>query len=218
MCRIAGVISPYLHKDELAAFVNKMCLVQKHGGPDDGGIYTNPAFNGALGHNRLSIIDLTASGHQPMSYLDDAYTITYNGEIYNYAELRAELKSHGYAFTTQTDTEVILAAYDKWGVGSFERFNGMFAFALCDHRKNEMVLARDISGIKPLYYANTTQLFAFASEVRALKQLTALQKENSNWQVYLMAYGHLPEPITTLQEVKPLPKGSYLKYNIASGI
>lgn len=218
MCRIAGAVSTYLHKDELAAFVSNMCRIQRHGGPDDEGVYTNAAFNGVLGHCRLSIIDLSATGHQPMSYLNDTYTITYNGEIYNYPELKAELKLHGYAFTTQSDTEVVLAAYDKWGVDSFKRLNGMFAFALCDHRKNEMVLARDISGIKPLYYANTTQLFAFASEVRALKQLPALKKENTNWQVYLMAYGHLPEPVTTLQEVKPLPKGSYLKYNITNGL
>ncbi len=206
-----------LHKDELAAFVNKMCHVQKHGGPDDEGTYTNPTFNGMLGHCRLSIIDLSSLAHQPMSYLNDRYTISYNGEIYNYAELKTELKLSGYSFASHSDTEVILAAYDKWGTNSFERLNGMFAIALCDHTKNEVLLARDVSGIKPLYFANTPQLFAFASEVRALKQVPQLQKENSNWQVYLMAYGHLPEPITTLQDVKPLPKGCYLKYNIGSG-
>jgi len=219
MCRIAGVLSPSLQKQELAAIVSKMCHVQKHGGPDDDGNFTSPAFHGVLGHCRLSIIDLSATGHQPMSYtyLSSTYTITYNGEIYNYPALKDELKAHGYTFATHSDTEVLMAAYDKWGTQAFERLNGMFAFALFDHNKNEVLLARDVSGIKPLYYAHTEELFAFASEVRALKQIPGLQKENHNWQVYLMAYGHLPEPVTTLQDVKPLPKGVYLKYSAATG-
>ena len=219
MCRIAGAISPSLQTGELAAFVHKMCLVQKHGGPDDNGSYTSAAFNGVLGHCRLSIIDLSEAGHQPMAYASpgNSYTISYNGEIYNYPELKSELVRQGYSFNTNSDTEVVMAAYDKWGTGSFERLNGMFAFALFDHGKNEVLLARDLSGIKPLYYAHTAQLFAFASEVRALKQVPYLDKENTNWQVYLMAYGHLPEPVTTLKDVQPLPKGSYLKYNIANG-
>ena len=215
MCRIAGAISPTLHKDELSAFVNRMCFVQKHGGPDDSGTYTGETFNGVIGHCRLSIIDITPAGHQPMNYLSQKYVISYNGEIYNYKELRDELKNSGYSFSTQSDTEVIMAAYDKWGTAAFERFNGMFAFALCDTQKNEMILVRDVSGIKPLYYAHTQNCFAFASEVRALKQLPQLQEENKNWPVYLMAYGHLPEPVTTLKDVAPLPKGHYLKYNIA---
>jgi asparagine synthase (glutamine-hydrolysing) len=215
MCRIAGAISPSLDKNELASTVSKMCLVQKHGGPDDSGIYTGETFNGTLGHCRLSIIDITPSGHQPMSYLSQRYVISYNGEIYNYKEIREQLKTEGYAFSTQSDTEVILAAYDKWGTAAFEKLNGMFAFAICDTHKNELVLARDVSGIKPLYYAHTSTLFAFASEIRALKQLPQLQEENKNWPVYLMAYGHLPEPVTTLKQVVPLPKGHFLKYNIA---
>ncbi len=220
MCRIAGALSPSLPKEELASLVGKMSLVQKHGGPDGDGTYTNPAFNGVLGHCRLSIIDLSEAGRQPMTYnnLDNTYTISYNGEIYNYAELKQSLKMYGYSFSSNSDTEMIMAAYDKWGAGAFERFSGMFAFALLDHSKNELILARDVSGIKPLYYANTSQLFAFASEVRALKQVPQLNNENPNWQVHFMAYGHLPEPVTTLKEVKPLAKGSYLVYDIARGI
>ena len=216
MCRIAGVISPTFHKDQLTAIVNKMCQVQKHGGPDDGGIYEGKTFNGTLGHCRLSIIDITPAGHQPMTYLSGRYIISYNGEIYNYKELKEELRQQAYSFSTESDTEVILAAYDKWGTGAFEKLNGMFAFAICDTHQNEMILARDVSGIKPLYYAHTDNLFAFASEVRALKQFPELQEENKNWPVYLMAYGHLPEPVTTLKQVVPLPKGHFLKYNIDS--
>ncbi|HOZ79835.1 MAG TPA: asparagine synthase (glutamine-hydrolyzing) [Ferruginibacter sp.] len=219
MCRIAGALSPSLQKQELDVIVNKMCFVQKHGGPDGNGTYSNPAFNGVLGHCRLSIIDLSDAGQQPMSYShrDNNYTITYNGEIYNYQELKKSLKNYGYAFSSNSDTEMIMAAYDKWGENAFELFSGMFAFALLDHSKNELILARDVSGIKPLYYANTTQLFAFASEVRALKQVPQLNNENPDWQVHFMAYGHLPEPVTTLKEVTPLAKGSYLVYDIARG-
>lgn len=214
MCRIAGAISPMLDKDDLAALVNKMSFVQKHGGPDDQGSYTAETFNGVLGHCRLSIIDITPTGHQPMTYLSERFVISYNGEIYNYRELRDELKNEGYFFSTQSDTEVVLAAYHKWGTGALERLNGMFAFALCDTEKKEVILARDQSGIKPLYYAHTQKVFAFASEVRALKKIPQLQEENKNWPVYLMAYGHLPEPVTTLINVVPLSKGHFLKYNI----
>lgn len=216
MCRIAGVISPTFNKEELSSIVNKMCRVQKHGGPDDEGLYTGSTFNGALGHCRLSIIDITASGHQPMTYLSQRFVISYNGEIYNYREIREELRMEGYSFTSQSDTEVILAAYDKWGTGAFERFNGMFAFAICDTKKNEMVLARDVSGIKPVYYSHTQNGFAFASEVRALKLLPHYQDENKNWRVYLMAYGHLPEPVTTVAGIVPVPKGHFVKYDITT--
>jgi asparagine synthase (glutamine-hydrolysing) len=219
MCRIAGALSPSLHKEELTAIVGKMCLIQKHGGPDGDGIYTSPAFTGVLGHCRLSIIDLSEAGRQPMTYiyLNNTYTISYNGEIYNYPQLKESLKKEGYPFFSNSDTEVIMAAYDKWGAGAFERLSGMFAFALFDHSKNEVVLARDVSGIKPLYYANTAHLFAFASEVRALQKVPQLSNPNQDWPVYFMAYGHLPEPVTTLQEVKPLAKGSCMVYNILTG-
>jgi asparagine synthase (glutamine-hydrolysing) len=217
MCRIAGIISPIFNKNELIEFTQKMVAVQKHGGPDDDDVYGEGLnFNGVLGHCRLSIIDVTTGGHQPMSYLSQRYVISYNGEIYNYKELREELKTYGYTFTTQSDTEVILAAYDMWGTNSFGRLNGMFAFSICDTQKNEMVLARDVAGIKPLYYSFTKHGFAFSSEVRALKVLPYLKNENKNWPVYLMAYGHLPEPVTTLSDVTPLSKGYFLKYDVTA--
>ncbi len=194
-----------------------MCDILQHGGPDDEGFYFCHEHHVALGNRRLALIDLSPGGHMPMSYADDRYWITYNGELYNYPELKQELKAAGYEFKTGSDTEVILAAFAAWGTNSFRRFNGMFAFALWDNKTATVYLVRDPSGIKPLYYALTKEGLAFASEMRAFAPLDYLQKENANWPVYLLAYGHLPEPVTTLKEVKPLPKGSFLRYHPANG-
>jgi asparagine synthase (glutamine-hydrolysing) len=121
----------------------------------------------ALAHRRLSIIDLSEAGHQPMCDAGNDYWITFNGEIFNYIELREFLKTKGHVFATQTDTEVILAAYKEWGVDCLQKFNGMFAFALFDKRRNHLFCARDRAGVKPFYYINTTHCFAFASEHKA---------------------------------------------------
>ena len=121
----------------------------------------------ALGHRRLSIIDLSFSGHQPMNYLD-RYWIVYNGEVYNYVELRRELQTHGYSFHSHTDTEVLLAAYDKWGTSCLEKFNGMWAFVIYDARDKKLFISRDRFGIKPLYYYKDDKSFIFASEIKAI--------------------------------------------------
>ncbi|MEO6456608.1 MAG: asparagine synthetase B, partial [Ginsengibacter sp.] len=149
MCRIAGIINPSLSVDLLEDMVRNMCAIQKHGGPDDEGIYTCEKQSLVLGNRRLSIIDLTSGGHQPMSYSDGRYHITFNGEIYNYPELKYELKKAGFLFENQSDTEVILAAFATWGPRSFARLNGMFAFALWDNFTANLYLVRDASGIKP---------------------------------------------------------------------
>ncbi len=216
MCRIAGIINPALGQDQLALLIKGMCDLQQHGGPDDEGVYINRESGLALGHRRLSIIDTSSAGHQPMSFADDRYLVTYNGEIYNYEVLRHDLELAGARFKSNSDTEVILAAYAYWGVAAFERFNGMFAFGIWDNHSRELVLARGGAGIKPLYYAHTNEGFAFASEIRAFAPIGYLRQENPDWPVYLMAYGHLPEPVTPLQKVVPLPKGCYLKYNPAA--
>ena len=197
--------------------VKDMCNILQHGGPDDEGIYSCADHHLVLGHRRLSIIDLSPTGHQPMVYDNGRYVISYNGELYNYIELKEDLKKSGCCFATSSDTEVILAAFATWGVRAFERFNGMFALALWDNVEGNIYLARDASGIKPLYFAHTAQGLAFASEVRAFKNIPYLQTANPHWPVYLMAYGHLPEPITTLKQVQPLKKGYWLQYNIANG-
>ena len=214
MCRIAGILNPSLPISETTALVKEMCHLLQHGGPDDEGIYSNEKNHLVLGNRRLALIDLSPGGHMPMSYADNRYWITYNGELYNYPSIKAELSAAGYFFTSSSDTEVILAAFAAWGTNAFRRFNGMFAFALLDTKESVIYLVRDASGIKPLYYAITREGMAFASELRAFAPLPYLREKSTNWPVYLLAYGHLPEPITTLKEVKPLPKGTFLHFSI----
>jgi asparagine synthase (glutamine-hydrolysing) len=216
MCRIAGLINRSINISSVEVIVTEMCQLLKHGGPDGEGIYINEENNLVLGHRRLSLIDLSSNGHQPMSYANSRYYISYNGELYNYLELKNELIKAGCYFNSHSDTEVILAAFATWGTKAFARFNGMFAFALCDNDTKELFLVRDSIGMKPLYYANTLEGLAFASEIKAFKVIPYLQQRNNNSDIYLMAYGHLPEPITTLKEVKPLEKGTWLKYHIPS--
>ncbi len=216
MCRIAGIINPSIPHQEILAMVKGMCKTLEHGGPDDEGIYENADENLALGHRRLSIIDISNGGHQPMLYEQGRYVISYNGELYNYKELKKELADAGAFFKTQSDTEVIVAAYAFWGTAALERFSGMFAFAIWDNLQKELMIARDPGGIKPVYYAFTKEGFAFASEVRAFNNIPYLQEVNQNWPVYFMAYGHLPEPVTLLKNVQPLEKGTYLIYRPAA--
>jgi asparagine synthase (glutamine-hydrolysing) len=196
--------------------VQQMCNLQEHGGPDDEGLYTAEDAHLVLGNRRLALLDLTTAGHQPMAY-SNRYFITYNGELYNFLSLKEELAQLGQVFHTHTDTEVILAAFSQWGSQSFSRFNGMFAFALWDAAEKELYLVRDAAGMKPLYYSASSSGICFASEMRALRSLPFLKEENRNWPVYLMAYGHIPEPVTTLTSVQPLKKGCFIKYNVVSG-
>jgi asparagine synthase (glutamine-hydrolysing) len=216
MCRIAGIVNDALAPQARKEIVKEMCTILQHGGPDDEGIYSNEDHALTLGHRRLSIIDLSAAGHQPMCYEDGRYVISYNGEIYNYLELKADLTASGYSFKTNSDTEVILAAFSKWGSRSFALLNGMFAFALWDNAGSSLYLVRDPIGMKPLYYAATPEGLAFASEIRGFKPISYLQEANKNWKAYLLAYGHLPEPITLLKQVKPLEAGSFLCYCTAT--
>jgi asparagine synthase (glutamine-hydrolysing) len=212
MCRIAGIFDPtntQLEQD-LLRFRDAM----HKGGPDDAGIFVEG--NLALGHRRLSIIDLSSAGHQPMLSEDANLVLSFNGEIYNYRELRQELVAAGFTFNTQTDTEVLLKAYQQWGTACFAKLNGMFALAIFDKSKNELVLARDHAGIKPLYYHLQDGKLYFASEIRAFNELGYFT-ENPDWPIYFLAFGHLPEPITTLQDVQPLPKGSCLTLQLEKG-
>lgn len=216
MCRISGIINSQLPVSSLEEMVKEMCTIMKHGGPDDEGIYADEFHHLVLGHRRLSLIDLSASGHQPMSYASGRFVISFNGEIYNYPGIKKELQKEGFAFTTGSDTEVIMAAFAAWGTQSFERLNGMFAFALLDKQESELFLVRDPSGIKPLYYAATEEGLSFSSEIRGFKPIPYLQEENAQWPVFLLAYGHLPEPVTVLKKVKPLQKGTYLCFDLNS--
>ena len=213
MCRVAGMINPALPVQAIERMVIRMCDIQKHGGPDDEGLYTSANDNLVLGNRRLSLIDLSSGGHQPMEY-QSRYHITYNGELYNFAILKDELIKLGHQFKNHTDTEVIAASFAQWDTQAFAKFNGMFAFALWDDKEKKIYLVRDAAGMKPLYYSTFSGTFTFASEVRAFKAVPYLQTANPNWPVYLMAYGHIPEPVCTLADVKPLHKGCFLKYDV----
>src|SRR3954463_9024913 len=163
MCGIAGIIDGGNRET-----LERMAGVQAHRGPDDQGVQWFAGRSAGLAHRRLSILDLSPAGHQPMANATGRRWITFNGEIYNYRELRAELAQSGHRFNSNSDTEVILAAYDEWGAVCVNRFNGMFAFAIYDEDSGELFIARDHRGSKPLYYPQRGALFASASEAKAL--------------------------------------------------
>ncbi|MBS1755750.1 MAG: asparagine synthase (glutamine-hydrolyzing) [Bacteroidetes bacterium] len=215
MCRIAGIADKAANQLFLEDQVKAMCLLQKHGGPDDEGIYSNAESKLVLGHRRLALLDLSPAGHQPMIFAN-RFIISFNGEIYNFPDLKNELQLLGQKFYTHSDTEVILAAFAQWGTQAFSKLKGMFAFALFDNVTNQLYLVRDPSGIKPLYYFLQNNRLEFASEIRAFKA-TGTKNINKNWPVFQLAYGHLPEPVTTLQDVKPLHKGCFLQFDINNG-
>jgi asparagine synthase (glutamine-hydrolysing) len=208
MCRIAGIFDPSVK--DLSCEILRMRDAMRHGGPDDEGIYIDDKLPLALGHRRLSLIDLSPGGHQPMSDNNGQVQIVFNGEIYNYRELKTILKGFGFSFSSGSDTEVILKAYRYWGVNCFNYFDGMFAVALWDKEKQQLVLARDHAGIKPLYYYLTGERLYFASEIKAFNNLQHPFSENEKWKAYFLSFGHLPEPHTTLKNVKPVEKGSAL--------
>lgn len=212
MCRIAGIYNPA--SSDLTHDIITMRDCMKHGGPDAEGIYIDDKFPLAFGHRRLALLDLSAAGQQPMADLEGKLQIVFNGEIYNFLELKSELKSHGHCFKTTCDTEVILKAYLQWGEDCFRRFNGMFALAIFDKRSSQLLLARDHAGIKPLYYSISGNCLHFASEVRAFTALMPSWPENTDWKIHFLTFGHLPEPITTLQNVVPLKKGTMLSITL----
>ncbi len=212
MCRIAGIIDK--QNSDIKEGIIAMRDAMRRGGPDAEGIYLDEANGLALGHRRLSLIDLSSGADQPMIDDDRQLVIVFNGEIYNFLELRQELLAHGHHFRTQSDTEVIVKAYRQWGEQSFARLKGMFAFALLDKRTDTLLLVRDQIGIKPLYYHFGNGTLHFASEIKAFKALNPAWPENHAWKVFFLTYGYLPEPVTTLKGVAPLPRASYLKVNI----
>lgn len=216
MCRIAGIINNQLQPQLIQEGVKAMCKALQHGGPDDEGIFYDEKKHLAFGHRRLSIIDLSRNGHQPMADAGQKVWITFNGEIYNYRELRDELLKYGAKFNSVTDTEVIIAAYLQWGIAAFAKFRGMFAFALFDSLKGLTYLVRDAAGIKPVYYLAEDGQLSFASETRAFTAAGMCIEKETNWPIRLLAFGHIPEPYTTLKNVYSLPKGHYLCWNHAS--
>ena len=213
MCGIAGI---YCHKGITpfdVELIDTMNDIQKHRGPDDVGRYVDPFC--ALGHRRLAIIDLSKDGHQPFESDDHRFQIVYNGEIYNYIELRDELRQIGWQFRTKTDTEVLLKAYQQYGKACLSRFNGMFAFAIYDTEKQSLFLARDRIGIKPLYYTIIGSKLYFASEIKALHANSSL-KHSVNYQSlfdYLVFNRTDIYDETFLNEIKRIPKGCYATFD-----
>ncbi|MBS1589312.1 MAG: asparagine synthase (glutamine-hydrolyzing) [Bacteroidetes bacterium] len=164
MCGISGIINKNGSKVD-KNYIQKINDLISHRGPDDEGFYFEKNF--AFGHRRLSILDLSRDGHQPMHYLEK-YVITYNGEVYNYLEIKEELIKYGYVFNSHTDTEVILASYDKWKEECVNRFNGMWAFAIYDKQEDKIFCSRDRFGVKPFYYTQVGDKFIFGSEIKQL--------------------------------------------------
>ncbi len=208
MCGIAGIFHCSTPKPVDPARVERMCAVLAHRGPDGSGVWTAPGVG--LGHRRLSIIDLQGSP-QPMHSADGRAAIVFNGEIYNFRELRRELESAGARFTTQGDTEVILAAWQRWGVDCLARLQGMFAFALYDLDRRELFLARDRLGVKPLFTAHLSDgSFAFASELKGLLAHPLLRRKADPRAVEdYLAWGYVPDHRSILEGVEKLAAGHY---------
>ena len=208
MCGIAGIVG-LADRETVVAMSDAMI----HRGPDDHGAFIDPRSQVSLGHRRLSILDVSAAGHQPMSYRDGRYWIVFNGEIYNFRELRRELETLGYAFSSNSDTEVILAAYAHWGEGCVDRLRGMFALAILDRGDESAIpptifLARDRLGIKPLYYATRDGVFVFASEIKGLLASGLVSRRIDRQAVWqYLALGSIPQPRTILADASVLMPG-----------
>lgn len=209
MCGIAGI----LHLDEAPAsaqHVKRMIDAIAHRGPDGEGVFTDGSF--ALGHRRLAIIDLSPAGHQPMATRDGRHVIAFNGEIYNFRELRVELEALGRQFHSNSDTEVLLQAWAQWGVAALDRLNGMFAFAMWDRRSRELSLARDRYGIKPLYYARQGEVFLFGSEVKAILEHPGYSRDlDREGLLEYFTFQNFFTDRTLFKGVRMLPAGSVLK-------
>ena len=211
MCGIFGILSQHGVSKEL---LDSAARSLAHRGPDDCGTAIIATDRGQLGlaHTRLSIIDLSPLGHQPMRDPATGNCIVFNGEIYNFRELRAELESSGFHFQSHSDTEVILAAYRAWGEEAFSRLRGMFALAIWDAGAQQLLLARDPMGIKPLYYFQSNGIFLFASEVRTLLQTGLVpNKLDSDGLFSFLAFGSVYEPHSIIERVSAVPAGSVIK-------
>jgi len=227
MCGIAGLIG-----QDPQARIGAMLKAIEHRGRDDEGVWASPAINGegqrvTFGHRRLSIIDTSAAGHQPMLLADERLVVVLNGEIYNYRELRAQLTTKGHRFRTQTDTEVLLAAWAEWGEECLTRLNGMFAFALWDDQERALFLVRDRVGIKPLYYAHhagtdagepqagclRSDSLVFASEVKSILASGSVKAELDRESLHqFLTFLWVPDPNTLFHGIKTVPPGHLVKW------
>jgi len=214
MCGIVGLIHP--NKDNLSSIIQKMLSKIKHRGPDGNGVFEYSRVG--IGQSRLAIIDLEG-GQQPMSDESGKHWITYNGELYNYLELKEQLRKKGFVFLTNSDTEVVIQSYACWGKDCVNYFRGMFAFCILDTESKELFLARDHFGIKPLVYSESNRGFAFASEIQALQDLDFVDfdLDFQALQQYLL-YQFIPAPKTIYKGIKKLKPGHFLRVNFEGKI
>jgi len=209
MCGIAGMINVDLEAMAGPGDVSQLSEALAHRGPDDSGIHIDGPV--ALGHRRLSILDLEG-GHQPMLSADGRRAIVYNGEVYNFRELRAELEQRGHAFRTRSDTEVVLAAYEEYGEAFPQRLNGMFAIAIWDRDLARLLLVRDRLGVKPLYYSLGERQLAFASEIKALLRLPGVDRSWDRQALFeFFQFLYVPGPRTAYAGIRQLPPGGMLR-------
>ena len=216
MCGIAGFIDLWDSREardqqERAAILDRMCRIIQHRGPDDQGVTVKPGV--ALGMRRLAIIDLV-SGNQPMSGEDGSVTIVFNGEIYNFQEIKPKLEARGHVFQTHSDTEAIVHAYEEFGPDCLKDLRGMFAFAIWDDKARTLFVARDRAGKKPLYYTTTANgTFVFGSELKALLEHPDVQRDlNPEGLDAYFTLGYVPDPLSIFQNIHKLPPGCYLTF------
>lgn len=212
MCGISGIVNRMDQSVEQVE-IQQMTDLIAHRGPDGSGFWHGPNF--AFGHRRLSIIDLSDNGHQPMPYGEDLI-ITYNGEVYNYVEIRENLITLGYEFRSQSDTEVILAAYKEWGFSCVQQFNGMWSFCIYDKVKNILFCSRDRFGVKPLYFLNNENSFVFGSEIKQLLPFCSERKANKQILLDYLVLGYEDHCNETFFEgIHKLEQGSNLIYDLS---
>ncbi|HNW94432.1 MAG TPA: asparagine synthase (glutamine-hydrolyzing), partial [bacterium] len=212
MCGICGIYYADPRRTADRATLERMTDSMTHRGPDAAGYYYDGRL--ALGHRRLKIIDLTEAANQPMGNADRSRWLVFNGEIYNYRELRMELQARGHHFMTQSDTEVILHAYDAWGERCLERFNGDWAFALWDREQQTLFCARDRFGVKPFYYYADDQVFVFASEIKAVLAYGLTPRLDTAWARNYLAHGWVDRDSSTAYAgISRLPAAHRLHLN-----
>lgn len=208
MCGIIGFIGTDVNTADV---LQRMTEVMSHRGPDDFGYRLGEGYG--FGHRRLSVIDLSPAGHQPMSNEDGTIWVTHNGEIYNFVELRKELEKRGHRFKSNTDTEVIIHSYEEYGEKCVERFNGMFAFGIWDERERKLFLARDRLGKKPLHYAHLPNGFIFASQIKSILRHPRVKREvDLDALGYYLTMGYIPAPLSIVKGLSKLPGGHFLVY------
>lgn len=214
MCGIAGALSET--GGDLQSAVSSATASQSHRGPDADGVWSDEFCS--LGHRRLSIIDLSEAGRQPMSNDTGEIWITFNGEIYNFQSLRSELENRGHRFRSRTDTEVIIRAYEEWGDGFVERLRGMFAFAIWDQRSRKLLLVRDRVGKKPLFYARVGDRLFFASELQGLLAIAEVPRRvNLSAIDAYLSWGYVPAPDTAFESIFKLPPAHLMTVDLAGG-